>query len=45
MIKPDDGHYRLKHVVFDYIGLYIFMYHYVVHPHTQYKGTMLQQGF
>ena len=20
-------------------------YHYVVHPHTQYRGTMLQQGF
>ena len=24
---------------------YILIYYYVVHPHTQYKGTMLQQGF
>ena len=21
------------------------MYYYVVHPHTQYRGTMRQQGF
>ena len=24
---------------------YIFMYYYVVYPHTQYGGTVLQQGF
>jgi len=29
---------------FDNIGLF-FMYYYVVHPHTQYRGTMLQQEF
>jgi len=29
---------------FDNIGLY-FMYYYVVHPHTQYRGAMPQQGF
>ena len=31
--------------VSDNTELYIFMYYYVVHPHTQYRGTMLQQGF
>ena len=29
---------------FDNIWLY-FMYYYVVHSRTQYRGTMLQQGF
>ena len=42
---PQDGTFISLVFVFDNIGLYIFMYHYVVHPHTQCRGTMLQQGF
>jgi len=30
---------------FLYYQGYTFKYYYVVHPHTQYRGTMLQQGF
>ena len=36
---------RDPHVFVLIIEGYIFMYYYVVHPHTQYRGTMLQQGF
>jgi len=36
---------RDPHVLFLIIKGYTFKYYYVVHPHTQYRGTMLQQGF
>ena len=42
---PQDGTFMSLVFVFDNIGLYFCMYCNVVHPHTQYIGTMLQQVF
>ena len=42
---PWDRTFMFLVFVFDNIRLYFCMYYYVVHPHTQYIGTMLQQGF
>ena len=41
---PEDAPYRGDRDPLHGQG-YTFKYHYVVHPHTQYRDTMVQQGF